>query len=122
MKEFINWFEIPAKDISRASKFYSSLFEMKLKICDCGEEKMAFFPENDLNVWGAISQVNGFDASQNGVVIYFNAEGRLDELIERSVELGGSILINKTKIEAEERGYFAHITDSEGNRIGLYTS
>ncbi len=33
---------------------------------------------------------------------------------------GGKIIIPKTKIEAEGRGWFAVFADSEGNRIGLY--
>jgi predicted enzyme related to lactoylglutathione lyase len=34
---------------------------------------------------------------------------------------GGKIVRSKTKIEAEGRGYFALFTDSEDNRLGLYS-
>lgn len=122
MKKFVNWFEIPALDIDRAVEFYSWLFKMELKKCSYGEEEMAFFPENRLNVWGAISKAADFNPSENGIVIYFNADDTLDETLEEVVSMGGVIIRCKTKIEAEGRGSFALIGDTEGNRLGLYSA
>jgi predicted enzyme related to lactoylglutathione lyase len=34
---------------------------------------------------------------------------------------GGKMLIPKTKIEADNRGYFAVFIDCERNRVGLYS-
>ena len=36
------------------------------------------------------------------------------------IEQGGKIIIPKTKIEAENKGYFAVLEDSEGNHVGIY--
>jgi predicted enzyme related to lactoylglutathione lyase len=37
----INWFEIPATDISRAAKFYGSILNEKLEVMDFANTKMA---------------------------------------------------------------------------------
>ena len=121
MKHSVKWFEIPAVDFSRAVQFYATVFEVELKTFECEEEKMAFFPEKEDTVNGMISQAKDFNPSKDGVVIYFDAENKMDKLIDRITNSGGSILTGKTKIEAEGRGYFALIKDSEGNRIGLYS-
>lgn len=122
MKDLINWFEIPAVKIERAAKFYSKLLNLDLKVVDCGPEKYVFFPEKGVTVPGMISQAEGFNPSENGVILYFNAADELDELISRTLIAGGEIIRSKCKIEAEGRGYFALIKDTEGNRIGLYAA
>lgn len=121
MKNLITWFEIPAKDFRRAIKFYEEVFEHKLKVCDYENEKMAFFPENEFGNCGMISQAKGFNPSEDGIVIYFDATNNLDELILKTKNSGGKILKDKCKIEAEGRGHFALVKDSEGNRIGYYS-
>lgn len=116
----INWFEIPATDIDRAIKFYSRLFQIDISKIDCGTEKMGFFPE-DFQVGGMISKAAKFNPSRDGVIIYFEGGENLEDKLEEVEKLGGQIVMPKTKIEAENKGYFALILDSEGNRIGLYS-
>jgi predicted enzyme related to lactoylglutathione lyase len=120
MKELINWFEIPANDIERAVKFYSTVLQMELQIVDYGTEKMAFFPEG-YNISGAISQHKDFLPSSNGVMITFHAGNNMTGFLERVASAGGEIKIPKTKIEAENRGYFATFKDIEGNVLGVYS-
>jgi len=122
MNKLVNWFEIPAVDFDRAVGFYGGLFEVDLSICDCGEEKMAFFPEEGTAVPGMISLAKGFNPSVDGVVLYFTADGRLEEMVAKAVELGGEVLTPPTKIEADNRGSFALVKDTEGNRIGFYAA
>lgn len=116
MKNFISWVEIPTSDFDRAVKFYSEVFKMELKPMDFGTEKMACFPNGE----GAISYHSSLKPSKNGVLVSFNAGNDLDETIKRAETNGGTIVIGKTKIEAEGKGYFATLTDTEGNTIGLY--
>jgi predicted enzyme related to lactoylglutathione lyase len=40
----LNWFEIPAIDISRAKKFYESVFEIKMEEMEMPGMKYAMFP------------------------------------------------------------------------------
>ncbi len=122
MKTLVAFFEIPAIDFDRAIQFYESLLGMKLSAVDCGYEKMAFFPEENELCPGAISWAieNSFLPSKNGVLVSLNIENmeQATTFIERN---GGRILIPKTKIEADNRGYFTVFIDCEGNRVGLYS-
>lgn len=120
MKELINWFEIPAEDIERAVNFYSEVLQMPLSVMDYGDEKMACFPEG-YNISGAISQAEGFRPSKDGVTITFHAGEKMEDLLQRVSDNGGQILKHKTKIDAEDRGYFATFLDPEGNSIGVYS-
>lgn len=116
MKKLIIWVEIPAKNIERAVQFYNKVLKLDLEVLDFGEEKMACFPNGE----GAISQSPGFNPSKNGVLVNFDAERDLNDVLNIVPEAGGEIVQQKTKIEAEGRGYFALIIDTEGNKIGLY--
>lgn len=121
MKRLVSFFEIPAQDFDRAVKFYESVFQTNLAVMDCETEKMAFFPEEeDGNCPGAISYTNDFKPVQGGGVLVSLCVESIETATNRITENGGTILIPRTKIEADNRGYFAVFTDSEGNRLGLY--
>ena len=123
MKTIVAFFEIPAVDFNRAIHFYESTLNVKLTPIDCGDEKMAFFPEENGQCPGAISFAadNKFLPSKDGVLISLTVES-IEKATESISKLGGKTLIPKTKIEAEGRGYFSVFLDSEGNRVGLYSN
>jgi len=121
MKNLVTWFEIPALDFKRAVKFYETVFGYDLTVCEYETEKMAFFPEEKFGNCGIISQAEGFLPSENGVVIYFDATDNIGDLISKTTQAGGEILKDKCKIDAEGRGHFALVKDTEGNRIGFYS-
>lgn len=79
-------------------------------------EKMACFPSGE----GAVFQAEGYKPSKDGVIVSLNTEDDLDGAIERVKNNGGTLVIPKTKIDAEGRGYFATFIDTEGNKLGLY--
>ncbi len=116
MRKLICWVEIPATDIERAAKFYSKVLNVKIQVMDFGTEKMACFPNGE----GAISQSPDFNPSKDGVLVSFDTEKGLNSVLNTVTENGGEIVQAKTKIEAEGRGYFALIIDTEGNKVGLY--
>jgi len=122
MTRLVSFFEIPTADFDRAVKFYESLFGVKLEAMDCGHEKMAFFPEEEGVCPGSISWSSAFEfqPSAQGVLVSLHCDELEDALLYVS-ENDGKVLIPKTKIEAENRGYFAVILDCEGNRLGLYS-
>lgn len=122
MKTLVAFFEIPAVDFNRAIRFYEAILNVKLTVMDCGHEKMAFFPEENGLCPGAISWAaeNSFLPSENGVLVSLNVES-MEKASNSIKKLGGKILIPKTKIEAEGRGYFSVFIDCEGNRVGLYS-
>ncbi len=116
MSKLIEWVEIPSLDFKRAVNFYDQVFKLSLEALDFGTEKMACFPGGE----GAIFYKEGYKPSDNGVIVNLNVADNIEQTSIRIEENGGKIIVPKTKIEAEGRGYFALCTDSEGNRIGLY--
>lgn len=119
MKNLIAFFEIPAKDFCRAVDFYETVLDVQLPICECEEEKMAYFTEQG-EVVGAVFYAPDFLPSEHGVLIHFHC-GELDAALERVVSKGGKVIIPITKILAEGKGYFTVFADSEGNHVGLYS-
>lgn len=116
MKNLISWVEIPAADFDRAVKFYTSVLNTDLQVIDGEHEKMACFPGGE----GAISYAPGFVPGKDGALVSFNAGDDLDGALERVTSNNGAVVQPKTKIEAEGRGFFAIVMDSEGNKVGLY--
>ena len=117
MNKLIAWVEIPSADFERAVKFYSSVFKLDLEPFDCGNgEKMACFPSGE----GAIIYSQHAKPSENGAIVSFTVPDSIEAAISRIEQEKGKVIIPKTKIEVEGRGYFAVCTDSENNRIGLY--
>jgi len=117
MSKLITWVEIPATDIKRAASFYNEILDLELEILDFGVEKMVCFPNGE----GAISVAPDFKPSKDGAIIHFSMDVDMDTALEKVKRAGGKVIKPKTKVEAEGRGYFALIIDSEDNRIGLYS-
>jgi uncharacterized protein len=116
MKNLISWVEIPTVDFKRAVDFYSNVLGIEFQVFEHPEEKMACFPSGE----GAIFYAPGYNPSKDGVIVSLNTEDDLEGTIKRIEKNGGKILIPKTKIEVEGRGYFATFIDTEGNKLGLY--
>ncbi|MGM0550779.1 MAG: VOC family protein [Bacteroidota bacterium] len=116
MEKLIAWTEIPTEDLNRGVAFYSKLLEIELQVTTSERESMACFPTGE----GALIKAAGFTPSKQGIIVSFNVANRLDKVLDTVTHWGGKMAHPKTKVEAEERGYFALIIDSEGNRIGLY--
>lgn len=122
MKSLVAFFEIPATDFDRAIRFYESVFNVQLTAMDYGHEKMAFFPEENGECPGAIScsSAISFLPSEQGVLVSLRVPN-METAIASIEKSRGKIVIPKTKIEAESRGYFAVFIDCEGNRVGLHS-
>jgi len=121
MKKLLSWFEIPASDFDRAVKFYQNVTETDLQVVGCEGDMMACFPDDGVNVSGAVISSPGYKPSPDGVIISFFSETDLNNFLGRVETNGGKTIIPKTKIQAENRGYFAVFMDTEGNRLGVYS-
>jgi predicted enzyme related to lactoylglutathione lyase len=118
----LNWFEIPATDISRAKKFYESIFNVKMEdMPEMMGMKMTSFPAEMGNgkVSGAIAQSQMHKPSADGAVVYLNANPSIQNVIERIEGNGGKVVMPKTQI-SPEIGYMAFFVDTEGNKVGLH--
>ena len=54
-------------------------------------------------------------------MLYVNAGEELDPVLNRVVNAGGSITLPRTALPPG-MGFYAHIIDSEGNRVGLHAA
>ena len=123
MASAVNWFEIPASDIERACKFYSAIFDIQLEVVEMPTFKMAMFPADmqQGEVGGAISQGEDLVPGATGTLVYLNAQPDLQAVLDRVEVAGGKIVRPMTRVQMEDSGYYAVITDSEGNRVGLHS-
>lgn len=119
-KNAINWFDLPARDLDRAIKFYNTIFGIEMQKMPGGEITSAFFPMQPEGVGGAVTQGDGYQPSASeGPVIFLNGGDDLSPVLDRVEAAGGQIVQPKTSIG--EHGYVAMFIDSEGNRVGLHS-
>jgi predicted enzyme related to lactoylglutathione lyase len=111
----IVWFEIPADNVERAKKFYSTLFSWKI-------EK---FP-GVTNYWH-IDTGSGDRARDGGLMARLHADqpitnyvavASVDEAAAKVEKLGGTICKPKTAVP--QMGYFVICQDTEGNEFALW--
>jgi uncharacterized protein len=114
----VNWFEIPARDLTRAIAFYSHVFGIKLEAKEFGSKTLAFLPQGQEDFAGAISSDPDLTPSTNGIAMFFYGGPRLDETLARIEPAGGKVLMPRTSI-GQGLGSFALFLDSEGNKVGL---
>ena len=123
MKNAISWFEIGTSNLERATKFYETIFNVKLNALDMENIKMRMFPLEDMaGVGGALVDSGGFHkpSSTDGPLIYLNGNPDLQLILDKVETAGGKIMVPKTEI-SPEYGFMAVIIDTEGNRIGLHS-
>ena len=118
----LNWFEIPATDINRAKAFYENVFDIEMDTKEMMGMKMAFFPgeSNSGKASGGIAESPMHKPSQDGIVIYLNANPAMDNVIEKIEGAGGHVVLPKTAIGGD-MGYMAFFMDTEGNKMGLHS-
>ena len=124
MNNAISWFEIGTTDLDRATKFYETIFGVKLNPLDLANIKMRMFPLDDMmtGVGGALADSGGFHkpSATDGPLIYLNGNPDVQNILDKVEAAGGKIMVPKTEI-SPEYGYMAVIIDTEGNRIGLHS-
>jgi uncharacterized protein len=124
MKSAISWFEIPATDLARATKFYEAIFGVSLIPMDLPNIKMRMFPVEDqmTDIGGALVDSGGFHkpSATDGPLIYLNGNPDVQKVLDKVEKAGGKIVVPKTEI-SPDYGFMAVIVDTEGNRIGLHS-
>lgn len=118
----LNWFEISVSDISRAKKFYETIFGITMDQQNMMGMEMAFFPyeAGTGKASGCLCQSTMHKPSADGVKIYLNGNPDLATALSKTEAAGGKIAMPKTKI-SDDIGYMAFIIDTEGNAIGLHS-
>ena len=120
MQNSIHWVEIPTTNIERAVGFYNNLLSIEMKVMEVMSMKTAFFPHTaETQSGGCLMQGPNYIPSDKGTLIYLSAGENLQTALDRVDAAGGTIILPKTSIGAN--GYMAHILDTEGNKVGLYS-
>jgi uncharacterized protein len=113
------WVDIPVRDLDRAIRFYSAVLGSPVRKQEYPGMSIGLFPGEDPDVSGCLYSKDGEDPSDKGLLIYLNAQGRLDEAIAAVEATGGKVLQPKHQIGPH--GFRAVILDSEGNRLALHS-
>ena len=116
----VSWFEIPVRDLARAQRFYEQVLATALKSETMGSEQMAIFPADEAGVAGCLNLgAEGVAPSAAGTRVYLDAAPSIDAALGRVEAAGGRINTPKTALPPG-MGFFAHISDCEGNVVGLH--
>lgn len=130
----VGWFEIYVQDMERAKSFYERVLGVHL-------EKLSAPPAPELpgsgaqvdeamEMWsfpgqqdaygtpGALVRMPGVPSGGNSVLVYFMCADCAVEA-DRVAGAGGKVI--KEKFAIGQYGHIAHVTDTEGNMIGLHS-
>jgi hypothetical protein len=111
----ITHIEFPADDPARARRFYSELLGWQIA-------EMEGFPNYFLFSFGAIKSAGGaigLRGKTTGTQLRVYAEvDSIDKVLPNVAGLGGTVVEKKTEIPGQ--GWYAVVSDTEGNEFGLY--
>ena len=119
-------FEIPADNVDRAKKFYGEIFGWKLQDWPLQDgsvytgartvdvDETTFIPKEPGAINGGIVKRDKFVKTPQ---VTINVPS-IDQYIEKIKKAGGGLI--KDKQEIEGAGYYAYVSDSEGNLLGLW--
>lgn len=119
-RDAITWFEIPVTNLDRAQRYYEALIGQPLRRESMGPSTMAVFPSAEGGATGCLhAGATAAQPQRQGTLVYLDVNPALDAALQRAVELGGQVSTPRTALPPG-MGYFAHIVDVEGNRVGLH--
>lgn len=138
--KLILWIQIPCENLERAAAFYQKTFGVEFFFETLNDIPHAVFKENargEKLLNGALIQSEIKPEPGRGPILFFDATGKFDFILAQIVANGGKVLKEKTLIRKSidsqtqviprtyidnREGYYAHVVDSEGNKLGLYGS
>ncbi len=134
----LTWIQIPTKNLNRAAVFYQNVFNASFFFETLNEIPHAIFKKNEEGLkllHGALIKANNDETFGLGPILFFEATGRFEDMMQLIEENKGKIIKKKTLIITKETessykipntyidnkpGYYAHFSDSEGNKLALY--
>jgi hypothetical protein len=119
MKQNIVWFDIPALDIDRAIRFYAAVLARPIVKEEFGGVPTGMLPTSEGGHQGCVVTVKDFKPSADGIMIYFDVNGRLRDAVTAVRAQGG--IIQQDIHSIGQYGFRAEVLDSEGNCIALHS-
>jgi predicted enzyme related to lactoylglutathione lyase len=122
MKNAINWFEISTTELDRAQAFYEAVLGRTLRREVMGPSSLAVFPYDPTSggAGGALlCDPSAAKPGSGGTLVYLDATPSLDAALARVTAAGGQVALPRQALPPG-MGFFAHIVDLDGNRVGLH--
>lgn len=120
IKSAITWFEIPTLDLAKSQAFYETVLSCKLQPEAMGPSQGAVFPYDREGVGGTLLCGPSATApGATGTLIYLDASPSLDNALARALANGATLACPRVALPPG-LGFFAHILDLDGNRVGLH--
>lgn len=107
-------FDIPADDLGRATRFYADLFGWDIAVTPQFPD-YGLFESGPGDTGGGLG-IRGVTAPDRPRM-YFLVDS-IDAALPKVQALGGTVVVDKEEVPGH--GWYAAITDSEGNEIGLW--
>jgi hypothetical protein len=112
------WVDIPVADLDRATAFYRSVLNLHVSIQTFGEFKFSVLDHKEGNGGCLVVKPNE-TASDRGILVYLNVDGRIRDAVAKVEEGGGAVLQPIHSIGPH--GFRALVLDTEGNRLALHS-
>lgn len=122
MKNAITWFEIGTANLAKATAFYEAVLGHPMRLENMGPSESAVFAYDEAADGQGGALMCGPTAPKPGALgtlIYLDASPLLDAALARVVKVGGQIATPRQALPPG-MGFFAHIIDLDGNRVGLH--
>lgn len=122
MKNAVNWFEISTTHLDKAQAFYEAVLGRSLRRETMGPSSLAVFPYDPASngVGGALLADPGAPKpGSGGTLVYLDASPALDAVLARVTSAGGQVALPRQALPPG-MGFYAHIIDLDGNRVGLH--
>jgi len=116
----VNWFEIYVQNMTRAKRFYESVFQLKLEKINNPEIEMWGFPMDvtGFGASGSLVKMEGVPSGGNSTLVYFICT---DCAVEASRVAASGGRVQKPKMSIGQYGFIALVVDTEGNMFGLHS-
>jgi len=122
MNNALSWFEIPTTQLDQAQAFYEAVLQRPMRREAMGPSQGAVFAYDMAagGVGGALMMGPTAPAlATGGTLVYLDASPSLDAALERTLTAGGQVALPRQALPPG-MGFFAHITDLDGSRVGLH--
>lgn len=113
-KGTICWFAIGVGDLNKSRSFYEELFGWQFEQRDDN-----FIIHNNKTAIGHLYESKAKEETSHGILIYITVVN-VDKTIEKAKKLGAVVEKERTELPREE-GFYAHLKDLDGNRIGIWS-
>jgi len=118
-KNRVVWVDIPVADLDRSARFYAAVLANKVEKQEFNGYAFCVLDHQDGNGGCLVPHADQI-GTKTGILVYFNAEGRIRDAVEQVERNGG--MVTEQVHSIGPHGFRALALDSEGNRIALHSS